>query len=277
MPRAAGAPGTLQSRVTCRRPSASRRSRCWSSSWRAAPRRMHVAARIVLEGSTVVPFHTSAGASVTMRVADRSFGPVVADRQGRVEIPIQVPPGVRAGIARAVDHNGAARETEVDLQPAPFPRVLVLAPPTLDVGSFSEIVLLARRARRRAGQSGRADAGRVCRPAPPARARARLGEARFLFEAPRLLGSGAVALTAIAAGTPRQPHRHGGRAARGRARAAGDLAQHAPAGGRQRRDRARRDVGARRLRQPDRRRPASRSPSTGGRAPSRSAPAAWGR
>ena len=41
-------------------------------------------------------------------VADRSFGPVVADRQGRVEIPILVPPGVRAGIARAVDHNGAA-------------------------------------------------------------------------------------------------------------------------------------------------------------------------
>ena len=101
---------------------------------------MHVAARIMLEGSTVVPFHTSPGASVTMRVGDRNFGPVVADRQGRVEIPIQVPPGIRAGIARAVDHNGAARETEVDLQQPPFPRVLVLAPPTLDVGSFSEIV-----------------------------------------------------------------------------------------------------------------------------------------
>jgi hypothetical protein len=164
-------------------------------------RRMHVTARVALEGSTVVPFHTSAGASVTMRVADRNFGPVVADRQGRVEIPIQVPPGIRAGLARAVDHNAATRETEVDLQQAPFARVLVLAPSTLDVGSFSEIILLgvepdgtpAHPARLTLGAS----AG-LLHPLGPGP----LGEARFLFEAPRRLGSGAVALTALAAGTP---------------------------------------------------------------------------
>jgi hypothetical protein len=164
-------------------------------------RRMHVAARIALEGSTVVPFHTNPGASVTMRVADHGFGPVVADRQGRVEIAIQVPPGIRAGVARAVDHNGAARETEVDLQQASYPRVLVLAPATLDVGSFSEITLVAVEADGTPANPNRltlgASAG-LLHPLGPGGP----GEARFLFEAPRLLGSGAVALTAIAAGTP---------------------------------------------------------------------------
>jgi hypothetical protein len=164
-------------------------------------RRMHVAARIMLEGATVVPFHTSPGAAVTMRIADRSYGPVTADGRGRVEIPIVVPPGVRAGIARAVDHNGAARETEVDLQQAPFARVLVLAPGTLDVGGFSEITLIAVEADgapvnpTRLALSASAGLLHPLGPGP-------LGEARFLFEAPRRLGSGAVALTAMAAGTP---------------------------------------------------------------------------
>jgi hypothetical protein len=164
-------------------------------------RRMHVAARIMLEGSTIVPFHTSAGAAVTMRVAEHSFGPATADARGRVEIPIVVPPGVRAGVARAVDHNGAARETEVDLQQAAFARVLVLAPATLDVGSFSEITLIAVEADGAPVHPTRlalsASAG-LLHPLGPGPA----GEARFLFEAPRRLGSGAVALTAMAAGTP---------------------------------------------------------------------------
>src|SRR4029079_17192955 len=164
-------------------------------------RRMHVVARIALEGSTVVPFHTSPGAAVTMRVGDRNFGPVTADAKGRVEIPILVPPGVRAGIARAVDHNGATRETEVDLQLAPFVRMVVLAPPALDVGSFSEIVVVAVEADGAPVKPTRlalSASGGLLHPL----GRGPLGEARFLFEAPRLLGSGAVALTAIAAGTP---------------------------------------------------------------------------
>lgn len=164
-------------------------------------RRMHVVARVVLEGSTVVPFHSSVGASVTMRVADRNFGPVVADRQGRAEIPIQVPPGIRAGLARAVDHAGAARETEVDLQQAPYPRVLVLAPSTLDVGSFSEITLLGVDPDGTPANPTRLTLGASAGLLHPLGAGA-AGEARFLFEAPRLLGSGAVALTAMAAGSP---------------------------------------------------------------------------
>ena len=199
-PRAAGAPGHFVARYL---PPAERYPQValLVVELASSARRMHVAARIMLEGATVVPFHTSPGASVTMRIVDRSFGPVVADRQGRVEIPIQVPPGIRAGTARAVDHNGAARETEVDLQQAPFPRVLVLAAPTLDVGSFSEIVLIAVEPDGTPASSNRLTLGASAGLLHPLGAGA-LGEARFLFEAPRRLGSGAVALTAIAAGPP---------------------------------------------------------------------------
>jgi hypothetical protein len=163
-------------------------------------RRIHAAARIALDGSTVFPFHTSAGTSVTMKVGGRQFGPVVADRQGRVEIPIQVPPGVQTGVARAVDHAGAARETEVDLQLAPFPRVIVLAPTPLDAGSFSEIVVLAVAPDGTPVPASQLTLGASAGLLHPLGA-GPTGEARFLFEAPRRVGSGALALTATAAGT----------------------------------------------------------------------------
>ena len=163
----------------------------------AGAARLHCATRIALEGATLFPFHTSGGASVTMRVGDRLFGPVVANRQGHVEIPIDVPPGVRRAEARAVDKSGGVRATEVDLQLPPFPRVLVLAPSSLEVGSFTEIVVGAlddKGAPVPAGQLTLSASEGLAHPrgGPP-------GEARFLFEAP--VHVGAVALTAAAPGT----------------------------------------------------------------------------
>ena len=164
----------------------------------AGTARLHCATRIALEGATLFPFHTSSGASVTMQVGDRQFGPVVADRQGHVEIPIDVPPGVRKAEARAVDKSGGARATEVDLQLPPFPRVLVLAPASLEVGSFTEIIVSAldeNGAPAPAGQLTLAASAGLAHPlgGPP-------GEARFLFEAPVHVGVGAVVLTAVAPG-----------------------------------------------------------------------------
>ncbi len=165
----------------------------------AGAARLHCATRIALEGATLFPFHTSGGASVTMRVGDRQFGPVVADRQGHVEIPIDVPPGVRKAEARAVDRSGGTRATEVDLQLPQFPRVLVLAPASLEVGSFTEIIVSAldeNGAPAPAGQLTLAASAGLAHPlgGPP-------GEARFLFEAPVHVGVGAVALSAVAPGT----------------------------------------------------------------------------
>ena len=173
----------------------------------AGAARLHCATRIALEGTTLFPFHTSGGASVTMRVGDRQIGPVVADRQGHVEIPIDVPPGVRKAEARAVDKSGGARATEVDLQLPPFPRVLVLAPASLEVGSFTEIIVTALDEDGAPAPAGRltlAGSAGLAHPlgGPP-------GEARFLFEAPVHVGTGAVALTAAA---PGQSPATGGRA-----------------------------------------------------------------
>jgi hypothetical protein len=157
--------------------------------------------RVPLHGTTEVPLRTSPSASVTLRVAGQSFGPVTADRQGRVKIPIRVPPGVRTGIARAVDRNENVKETEVDLQPAPFRRVLVVAPPVLEVGSFAEVAVLALDGSGEPTAPGRlslhASEGLV-HPLGDVGA----GEARFLVEVARRVGAGVLALTAVATGTP---------------------------------------------------------------------------
>ncbi|HSS39254.1 MAG TPA: hypothetical protein VLT58_10835 [Polyangia bacterium] len=160
--------------------------------------RVHGWTRVGLEGSTVFPFRTNSGASVTMRVAGETFGPAVADRQGHVEIPIVVPPGVQKADARAVDRSGESRETQVDLHLPPFQRVVLLAPAAVEAGSLSEVVVL--------GVDERGE------PEPAARlslvASAGLshplggspGEARFLFEAPIRTEAATLALTASAAG-----------------------------------------------------------------------------
>ena len=144
------------------------------------------------------PFRTNSGASVTMRVAGETFGPAVADRQGHVEIPIVVPPGVQKADARAVDRSGESRETQVDLHLPPFQRVVLLAPAAVEAGSLSEVVVL--------GVDERGE------PEPAARlslvASAGLshplggspGEARFLLEAPIRTEAATLALTASAAG-----------------------------------------------------------------------------
>jgi hypothetical protein len=157
--------------------------------------------RLPLHGATDMSLRTSPSASVTLRVGEQAFGPVTADHQGHVKIPIEVPPGMRMGVARAVDHNGNVKETEVDLQPAPFRRVLVVAPPALEVGSFVEVAVLALDA--------------LGEPAAPGRISLRAseglvhpvgdggpGEAHFVVEVPRRVGGGALALTGVAAGTP---------------------------------------------------------------------------
>jgi hypothetical protein len=160
--------------------------------------RLHCATRIALEGSTVFPFHTEGRAQVTMRVADRQFGPVIADRQGHVEIPIDVPPGVRKAEARAVDRSGASRATEVDLQLPPFPRIIVLAPAALEVGSFAEIIVSAldeNGAPARGDKLTLSASGGLAHPLGGTP-----GEARFLFEAPVHVGTGAITLSAAAPG-----------------------------------------------------------------------------
>jgi hypothetical protein len=164
-------------------------------------RRVRGMGRILLHAATAIPLRSSAGASVTVTVADKTFGPVPADGQGAVKIPIVVPPGVRSGLARAVDRDGNAKETPVDLQPAPFGRVLIVPPPSIEVGSFAEVSVYAVEPtgdpapdRAVSLRSAQALAHPLGGGIP--------GEARFLVEAPRRLAGGPLLLTATAAGKP---------------------------------------------------------------------------
>ncbi|HVU53354.1 MAG TPA: hypothetical protein VHL80_21865 [Polyangia bacterium] len=163
--------------------------------------RLRGVARLPLHGATEMPLRTSPSAQVTLRVGDRWFGPVGADKQGHVKIPIEVPPGLRVGLARAVDHNGNVKETEVDLQPAPFKRVLICAPPLLEVGSFVEVVVLALDPFGEPAEPGRLSL-RAADGLVHLEGASGPGEAHFLVEVPRRVGAGVLALTAAASGTP---------------------------------------------------------------------------
>jgi hypothetical protein len=163
--------------------------------------RLFGSARLPLYGRTEMPFRSDGGAEVTLRIGDRTFGPVVADHQGMLKIPIEVPPGVRRGQARAVARDGNVRETDVDLQPAPFLRVLVAAPAALEVGSFADVWAFATDASGAPVPASRLTLRSSDGIVHPVGAGA--GEAaRFLVEAPPKVGSGALALTAIVTSAP---------------------------------------------------------------------------
>ena len=157
-----------------------------------------------LYAAAQMPFHTSANASVAVRIESQTFGPVRADAQGNVTIPIVVPPGVRDGLARATDQYGNTRETTVDLQPAPFTQMLIVAAPQLEVGSFSEVSTFGVTTRGEPIAQGattlRASEGMV-HPLGSGAA----GEERFLIEAPQKVGSGAMHLAASAVDVAPEP------------------------------------------------------------------------
>jgi hypothetical protein len=157
-----------------------------------------------LYAAAEMPFHTSANASVAVRIETDSFGPVRADAQGNVTIPIIVPPGVRDGVARATDAYGSTRETVVDLQPAPFTQMLIVGATQLEVGSFSEVSTFGVTTRGQPIAQGattlRATEGMVHPLGSGAP-----GEERFLIEAPQKVGAGAMRLTATAVDVAPEP------------------------------------------------------------------------
>lgn len=159
--------------------------------------RLRAAARLRLHAAAEIPFRTTAGAMVTMRIGDQTFGPVRADAQGSVKIPIVVPPGIAQGEARAVDPAGGVRETRVDLQPRPFDRLLIVAMPQIEVGSFAEVSVFAVTPAGeplRGGQVALKSTGGMVHPLGTTS----LGEERFLVEAPPRLGASPLHLLASA-------------------------------------------------------------------------------
>ena len=72
--------------------------------------------RIPLSGRTTLEVSTEPGAQVRVEVAKASFGPRRADRRGRVEIPIEVPPGAPTAEVVAEAHGRVTmREAPLDV------------------------------------------------------------------------------------------------------------------------------------------------------------------
>jgi hypothetical protein len=157
-------------------------------------RRTYAVTCLRLDAPTQFPLRTSPNARVTIDIAGRTFGPVVADSTGQVFVPIVVPPGVASGKARAVNPFGVAKETPVDLQSTDFQRILVLADPAGTVGGELSAEVWAVDPTGAPASPEEMDLG------APSGAVRRLGgepgHARFSISLPRLVGSGKMSLIA---------------------------------------------------------------------------------
>jgi hypothetical protein len=149
-----------------------------------SPLRGMVAIR--LRAATTYSFRTDPGAQGTLRVGDRDFGPRTAGADGRVQVPVVVPPGVDFATARSVNQYGKSTEQIVDLRVPYSQRLLFAAPESLRAGAVGEVAVYA------VEPSGRpANAAMIVLRAGKNRVHplgSRLaGEARFLVGAPTVL------------------------------------------------------------------------------------------
>jgi hypothetical protein len=145
-------------------------------------------------------FRTEPGASVTLRVGGREFGPQIADRQGQVRVSVVVPPGVTAGVARSVGRNGQATEQTVDLDPPVFPRLLILRPDALAAGAVAALSVFAVDPSGVPAESTSIILQCSCgRPQPLG---GDPGQNRFLIRAPASTAEGRLFVTAILRGQP---------------------------------------------------------------------------
>jgi hypothetical protein len=87
--------------------------------------------RIPLLGRTTLPVSTDRGAEVVMDIAGARFGPVKADRRGRAQVPVEVPPGVKE--AHVLATRGSLKTDRVVKLDVPDhrPLVAVLSPSPL--------------------------------------------------------------------------------------------------------------------------------------------------
>ncbi len=87
--------------------------------------------RIPLFGRTTLPITTDPNAQVLIEIGESVFGPVKADRRGRAQVPIEVPPGVKE--ARVLATRGEVqtkRQIKLDV-PSHRPMVAALTPDPL--------------------------------------------------------------------------------------------------------------------------------------------------
>ena len=82
---------------------------------------------IPLSGSDTMVIETRPGSKVEALVAGKVQGPISAERDGTVRLPMVVPPGVRQATLKITDRLGNANEKPLDLEPPPYSRVRLAA------------------------------------------------------------------------------------------------------------------------------------------------------
>lgn len=82
---------------------------------------------IPLSGSDTLVIETRPGSRVEAEVAGRVQGPIAADSDGTVRLPMVVPPGVRQATLKITDKLGNENEKPLDLEPPPYSRVRLAA------------------------------------------------------------------------------------------------------------------------------------------------------
>jgi hypothetical protein len=154
---------------------------------------VRLAARIAVSGVG------EPGASMSVTVDGRTFGPTPVGADGRFQLPIVVPPGGRA-VGVSTDRMGNVARREIDLALPPFPRLLLATTPAelpADGVGRAEIVVVAVDARgaleRRRAPELAADRGTL----GPLELRPD-GTWRASWVAPRGRGPGAATITARA-------------------------------------------------------------------------------
>lgn len=83
---------------------------------RRDPNRSFGAARLALVGKADFPVNTAPNARVIIKIGQREFGPIQADAQGKAQVPIVVPPGVRDAQVISILPDGTRKEDPLDLQ-----------------------------------------------------------------------------------------------------------------------------------------------------------------
>ncbi len=147
-----------------------------------------------LRATTSPGFKTDPGASVSLMIGEKEFGPYRASDDGQVAIPVVVPPGAAFGIARSVNRYGKSTEQAIDLQLPTFPRVVVAPPPGIAAGTMAEVAVFAVDA-----TGLPCDSPSIVLAAKSGRTQSLgggPGENRFLVQAPFDLSAGALELTA---------------------------------------------------------------------------------
>lgn len=91
-----------------------------------AGRKRNVWGSVPIYGVQTLKLTTKPAAKVEILIGALRFqSDVPSDSKGRIEVPVQVPPGVETGRARSTDRLGNRTEKPVDLNPPPFARARV--------------------------------------------------------------------------------------------------------------------------------------------------------